>query len=102
MNRRDGEGASRLRLLPSSPNPFRGAATLSYELPASVPVRLSVHDAAGVRVRALRSGKVEDAGTHTVVWDGRDDAGNVAPSGIYFVRLQSAESAATRKILKMQ
>jgi len=37
-------------------------------------------------VRVVSSG-ARGAGDHTAIWDGRDDAGQLVPSGLYFVRL---------------
>ena len=33
-----------------------------------------------------------EAGEHELVWDGRDDAGNVAPRGVYFTRVRYRDS----------
>jgi flagellar hook assembly protein FlgD len=47
-------------------------------------------------VRVLEAASYE-AGEHAVAWDGRDDAGRNAPSGVYLVQLRGdgfAETAA--------
>jgi len=49
-------------------------------------VEMRVFDVHGAVVRRLASGPLEP-GWHTVEWDGRDDAGRRAGSGIYFVRM---------------
>ena len=41
---------------------------------------------------------VREAGVHTVVWDGKDAHGQEAPSGIYFMRIDAKDGAATRKV----
>jgi predicted GH43/DUF377 family glycosyl hydrolase len=79
-------GAARARLLPNSPNPFNPATTIGFEIPFAARTSLSVYDAAGARVRTLVS-DTRAAGAHRVAWDGRDDAGRPAASGLYFARL---------------
>jgi len=41
---------------------------------------------------------VREAGSHTIAWDGRDERGQAAPSGIYFMRIDAKDGAATRKV----
>jgi hypothetical protein len=73
-----------LRLVQAAP----GAGRLGFEigLPARERVRLGIYDVAGRRVRSLLDGEVP-AGTLRLEWDGRDEAGNAARTGMYFARL---------------
>ena len=57
-----------------------------------------VYDVGGRRLRLLAMGDLA-AGRHSVVWDGRDEAGRSLPSGIYLYRLSSGEGRITRKML---
>jgi len=81
---------SRVRLLPTSPNPFFPRTQISYESPGVLegPIELAIHDIAGRRVRNL--GLVPaTTGVHRLTWDGRDDRGNILASGIYLIRLRT-------------
>jgi hypothetical protein len=91
-------GQRALSLLPASPNPFNPQTTLRFDLPVAGPVRLVVHDAQGRAVRILADAALV-AGRHAYVWDGRDDEGRAAASGLYFVRLQAQGRTLTQKIL---
>jgi flagellar hook assembly protein FlgD len=51
----------------------------------------------GRAVRKLFAGYLP-RGSHTFTWDGRDDGGRGVAGGIYFVRLESADYTATRKM----
>ncbi|MEO6462216.1 MAG: lamin tail domain-containing protein [Candidatus Eisenbacteria bacterium] len=67
------------------PNPCFGRATIACSGVASGSLVVTIHDAAGRRVRAFR-----DAGagpTRSFAWDGRDEQGRAVPTGIYLVRL---------------
>jgi hypothetical protein len=79
---------SRTRLLPAAPNPFNARTNLAFELAAEGPVTLRLYDLRGRLVRTLHDG-VLAAGLHGFDWDGRDDAGQSAGSGVYFYRLRS-------------
>jgi glucose/arabinose dehydrogenase len=89
--------AGRVRLSVPAPNPARGAVRLAWELPASAPVELAIHDAAGRRVRTLERG-ARAAGAHATTWDGRDDAGRAMPPGVYLARLRVSGSRHVQRI----
>lgn len=77
-----------LALLGARPNPFNPRTVIRFAMPVAQYARLDVYTVRGQRVRRLVDGRV-DAGVHDVVWDGRDDAGHDAASGVYFYRLSS-------------
>lgn len=90
---------TRLALAMPAPNPFNPTTRIDFELPRATRVVLTVHDAAGRRVRTLHDG-VLPAGPHTATWDGRDDAGRAQASGTYLVRLRGEEGTETgRKVM---
>ncbi len=71
------------------PNPFNPSTAISFDLADDGPVRLHVYDLSGRRLRTLLDGTVGAGSNHQVVWDGRDDAGNDLPSGVYFLSLRA-------------
>lgn len=81
----------RLALHGNRPNPFNPATTIPFELSRRGRARLTVHDAAGRLVRTLLDAE-RDAGPHEARWDGADDFGRPAASGVYLCRL-AAEGA---------
>lgn len=82
-----------------SPNPFVTEATLQLSLPQAGHVDLGIYDISGRRLRTLASARLS-AGTHALVWDGRDDRGNPAPSGVYFARLQACGEERKAKLIR--
>ena len=82
--------------LRSSPNPFRGATTILYDLPAAAFVTLRVYDALGREVATLVEG-VQPAGSHGARFDGRSLA-----SGVYFYQMRTGTFRDTEKVLLLK
>lgn len=85
-------------LYPNYPNPFNGSTLITYRLGQDGEVHLDVFDAAGQKVKSLVRG-FWPAGTYGVHWDGRDDKGRAAASGVYFTRLQDSPTLKFTKML---
>jgi hypothetical protein len=88
-------------LSPNYPNPFNPSTRFEISLAADGQVRVSVFDVLGREVKAL-AGEWRTAGVHTLEWDGRDDAGAFAPSGVYIVRMSAGAFTASKKIVLMK
>jgi len=88
-----GLGSRGVALSHAWPNPARTETRFSYTLSRAQRVRLDLLDLQGRVVRGLVAGEVS-AGLHEVALD----TGRLA-SGVYLVRLEGAEGAATRRIL---
>ena len=88
-----------LVLHPNTPNPFNPTTRIRYELPRSSSVVLRVLDVAGHVVRDLVPGDVQDAGPHSVLWDGRDGFGREVSSGVYVYRLSAGSETAVRRMV---
>jgi hypothetical protein len=86
------------RLHPSAPNPFNPQTTLRFDLPEAGAATLSVYDVSGRLVRVLADGPFP-AGSHEIAWDGRDERGRAAGSGIYLARLESGLHRASRRMV---
>jgi hypothetical protein len=80
------------------PNPFNPSTTIPFDTPSSGRVRVEIFDVHGRLVRALIDQSMP-AGAHAITWDGRDDAGNTARSGVYFYRLEANGTTEARKMV---
>ena len=88
------------------PNPFNPVTKIEYRLPEAGPggktsVNLVVYDVTGSKVRVLVSGS-EASGKHVVEWDGRNDAGQPAGSGVYFYRMTTPGYSDVRKMVLLK
>ena len=70
------------------PNPFNPETRIEYDLPTRATVRLDLFNALGQKIRTLVAAE-QSPGRYTVVWDGRDEAGALAATGVYVYRLQA-------------
>ncbi len=89
--------AAFVELSPPRPNPTPRGADVSLAMPEGGFADVAVVDVRGARVRTLARGTLP-AGTHAIVWDGRDGEGRAAAPGIYFVRASAEGGVAVRKV----
>lgn len=63
---------------------------------------ISIYNVLGQKIRTLVDEKKQNAGTHTVQWNGRDDAGTQVTSGIYIYQIQAADFTLSRKLILLR
>ncbi|MFN8276313.1 MAG: FlgD immunoglobulin-like domain containing protein [Chitinophagales bacterium] len=81
------------------PNPFQQQTFIQFNLPDAEKVWLDITDAQGRLVRHLIDGFSAPEGATTVIWDGNNDAGSPAPSGIYNYRLNAIHHQSSGTLL---
>ncbi len=79
------------------PNPFNPSTTIRFQVPADEYVEIKIYNALGQEVRSLVNGHY-GAGMHSVVWNGRDNAGNKLASGLYVYRIQAGRFSRAMKM----
>lgn len=84
-------------LMSNTPNPFNASTELRFDMPADAQYVINVYDAAGARVRTFSG--LGRAGINTVPWDGRDEQGANAASGVYYYRLETGGGADSGKMV---
>ena len=84
--------------LTNYPNPFNPTTTISFIIPYTGDIKLSVLNIKGQRVKGLYSGLISK-GHHCIVWSGLDDRGTVVSSGVYFVRVEMNGMSQTHKLI---
>jgi len=88
-------------LFQNAPNPFNPVTRISYSIPTTSHVVLDIFDVSGRLVRTLVDANVT-ADRYEVVWDGRNDAGAAAASGVYLYRLTSDGQELERKMVLLR
>ncbi len=75
-------------LLPNYPNPFNTSTTIGFNLKEPAELSLNVLFQTGQIAQVLIDKKPYIPGSHAVVFDGRDAAGNALPAGMYYYEMQ--------------
>ena len=96
----------KIRLSQNCPNPFNPSTRITYLVAGQAGSRtdrtlLEVFNILGQRVARLVD-RDEVPGEYVVTWDGRDEQGGTAASGIYFYRLTRGGQSETRKMILLK
>jgi hypothetical protein len=80
------------------PNPFNPVTQIRYALPKSTGVKLTIYNILGKEIATLIDVQ-QEPGYYQVFWDGRDELGRDACSGIYFYRLKAGDFTSVRRMV---
>ena len=83
------------------PNPFNPSTTIEFYLDRTADVGLHIFNVIGQRVGLFDLGQL-GRGTHSTVWDGKDDAGKLLPSGLYFYRMEAGGQTQLKKMILLK
>lgn len=83
-------------LLQNYPNPFNPATKISFTIPSSAQVKLTVYSSIGENIAVLSEGFMS-AGLHTVSFSGEG-----LQSGVYFYKLEAGEYTAVKKMMLLK
>ena len=91
------------RLLQNYPDPFNPETWIPYELAEDADVTVEIYDSIGAMVRKLVVGR-QAKGQYidkrrAAFWEGRNEKGELLPSGIYFYTLRADDFSQTRRML---
>jgi len=91
-------------ILNVSPNPTSGQVQVSWMIPGDMGkqghAHIEVLDSQGRRVRTLVDGAARDV-SRVSLWDGRTDRGDLAPSGVYWVRFTYGDRVVGQKLVRL-
>lgn len=86
------------------PNPFNPETNIELQLTETdlnYPVSLAIYNIKGQKVKTLVNNEIITTQI-SFNWNGNDDNGNNAASGIYFVQLNTANAAASQKVILLK
>ena len=90
------------RLYQNYPNPFNGMTKIQFELIGHSKIDLTIYSIDGKEVRNLIKNQGMSAGTHGVLWDGKDNKGKEVSTGIYFIKLTADGNTLSAKLMYLK
>jgi hypothetical protein len=79
------------------PNPFNPSTTINFQLPKDEFVELKIYNRIGQEVRTLVNSGYQ-AGSHKVVWDGKNNRGRSVASGMYIYKIKAGKYTKSMKM----
>lgn len=90
----EGDNAERFVLNQNYPNPFNPSTNISFNLPTSANIKLTIYNVLGQEVATLINGKAMTSGIHTVAFDA-----SALSSGMYIYRLEAGSFTSTKRMM---
>jgi hypothetical protein len=100
VNAKNGVLPTTFALNQNYPNPFNPTTTINFALPQASEWRMMIFGVTGEVVREFNG--QSEAGTQSVVWDGRTSGGSQSASGVYFYRLTAGKFTETKKMVLLK
>ncbi len=91
----------RFSLFQNYPNPFNPNTLIEYALPQASLVKLVIYNILGQKVKVLVD-EYQKPGYKRILWDGKNDKGQMVSSGIYFYQLKAGEQVFTKKMIMVK
>jgi flagellar hook assembly protein FlgD len=87
------------------PNPFNPTTSIKYALHEDARTCIEIFNIKGQKVKTLVD-KRQSAGYHTIMWNGKDNSGKTAASGLYFYKMlsegNSGRYTSTKKMILLK
>jgi hypothetical protein len=83
------------------PNPFNPTTSIKYNLPKEAIVKIVIYDLMGREIRTLLNEK-QNAGYKSIIWNGRDNNGQMVSSSMYIYQMITDEFQKTRKMMLLK
>ncbi|MBN1780734.1 T9SS type A sorting domain-containing protein [bacterium] len=96
-----GAAPTRFELYGNYPNPFNPSTNIRFEMMEGGLVELSVYNLLGQKMTTLLN-EERNPGIYEIQWNGLNDRGQDAPSGVYLYRISTPEGTQVRKMMKVE
>ena len=88
QNRKEKTSPNEYALLGNYPNPFNPSTTISYSLPFESEVSITIYDLTGSIIKSFVPSN-QSAGYKNLLWDGRNNYGQLVTSGVYIYTIKA-------------
>jgi len=84
------------------PNPFNPVTNISYYLREKSNVSVFIYDILGREIKSLITNEFQNAGEHSIVWNGTNILNNRAASGIYIYKIIANDFIYSKKMILLK
>ncbi len=91
----------KFELFNNYPNPFNPETTIRYSLPENGQVTVQIFDLNGKHVKTLVN-RFCEAGSYTINWNGKNESGLAAASGVYIYKISAGKYKAGKKMVLLK
>ena len=89
------------RLMPNYPNPFNPETHIRFQTRNAGNVSLKIYNILGQEIATLING-FKESGFYEIRWDGKNNFGTEAASGVYIYTLEANGFSQSRKMIKLK
>lgn len=89
------------KLVQNYPNPFNPETVIEYHLPKSSYVEIAIYNLQGQRIITLLN-KYQSAGLYHLQWNGKNEKGQPATSGVYVYQFKAGKYISARKMMLLR
>ena len=90
-----------ISLIQNYPNPFNPTTTIEYQIQKNDFVTIKIFNSIGQLVKTLIN-ESKQSGEYSVIFDGKNDAGQKVSSGVYFYQLQVGDFISNKKMILLK
>jgi hypothetical protein len=88
-------------VLPAYPNPFNPSTTITYGIDTDSKITVQIYDITGQLITTLFNTE-QIQGWHSVIWNGTNQSGELAPAGLYISQITSGNEVKTKKLMLLK
>jgi serine protease AprX len=88
-------------LFQNYPNPFNNETIISFDSPTEEEIEVTVFNILGQRMKKIFQGRTQ-IGITTLRWNGTNDFGTRAATGVYIVRMKTPTTVVSKKMLYLK
>ena len=88
-------------LMPNYPNPFNSNTIIPFYLKNTNLVQLTIYNLKGELIAKLTDDYFT-SGYHSIIWNGRDQYGQLSPAGVYFAEIRVRGQVHVRKMMYLK
>ncbi|MCB0732587.1 MAG: T9SS type A sorting domain-containing protein, partial [Ignavibacteriae bacterium] len=89
------------KLYQNYPNPFNSSTNINFILEKKTEVKLDIYNVNGEKIKTIIN-NYKQPGNYSIIWDGKNNKGEMVSSGIYYYRLIQINNSKTKKMILLQ